>query len=224
MQVRFGPFTLDDATREVRRGSDPVHFSPKAFELLALLLRHGPNAVSKADIHRELWPDTFVSDGNLAVMIAEIRRALGDSARQPAFIRTVSRFGYAFVAATSSASSGHESSLPGPTCYLIQGLERFRLHAGDNIIGRDLSADISIEAIGISRRHAAIDVGAGVVTLRDLLSKNGTFVEDARVTQPVILRDNVEVRRGAVCLQFRCSTLATATQTVEESHGLRGPS
>lgn len=42
--------------------------------LLALLVRRSPNAVSKADIHRELWPDTFVSDGNLAVLIAEIRR------------------------------------------------------------------------------------------------------------------------------------------------------
>ena len=224
MQVTFGAFTFDAAARELRCGDEPVHLPPKAFDLLALLLRHAPNALSKTDIHRELWPETFVSDGNLAVLIAEIRRAVGDSARQPVFIRTVSRFGYAFVGATSSPQFAHESSARGPTCYLVRGLDRYRLHAGENILGRDLRVDVSIDAVGVSRRHAAIEVGDAVVTLRDLSSKNGTFVEGARVTGPVTLRDNVEVRLGAVRLHFRCSTLPTVTQTVEESQDLRGSS
>lgn len=224
MQARFGLFTFDGTTREVRRGGDPVHLSPKAFELLALLLRHCPNAVSKADIHQELWPETFVSDGTLAVLVAEIRRAIGDSARQPAFIRTVNRFGYAFLGA-AAPRSGHASGMSSPTaCWLILGPERFRLHAGENILGRDVSADITVDAVGVSRRHAAIDVGDTLVTLRDLSSKNGTFVEGTRVTAPVTLHDNVEVRLGAVCLQFRRSMMATATQTVDDSQHLRGAS
>lgn len=225
MKIKFGAFTFDGAVREVRCGDESIHLSPKAFDLLALLVRQAPNAVSKADIHRELWSDTFVSDGNLAVMIAEIRRALGDSARQPAFIRTVSRYGYAFGGATAPApGSGHASPASGLTCYLTRGRERFRLHLGDNILGRDLGADVSIDAVGVSRRHAAIEVADAVVTLRDLSSKNGTFVEGMRVTGPVRLRDNVEVRLGAVLLHFRCSTLATVTQMVEESQELRGTS
>ena len=225
MQVRFGGFTFDAATRELRGGDRPVHLPPMAFDLLALLLRHAPNAVSKKDIHAELWPETFVSDGNLAVLIAEIRRAIGDSARQPVFVRTVNRFGYAFVGATSSTQFSQGSSVAhGPTCYLVRRLDRFRLHPGDNVVGRDLNADVSIDAVGVSRRHAVIEVGDAVVTLRDLSSKNGTFVDGARVTKPVTLRDNVEVRLGAVALLFRCSILPTVTQTVDESQDPRGSS
>lgn len=224
MQVRFGAFTFDAGTRELRCGDEPVHLPPRAFDLLALLLRHAPNAMSKTDIHRELWPETYVSDGNLAVLIAEIRRAVGDSAQQQAFIRTVNRFGYAFVGTTSSARLDHGGPARGLACYVVWRLERFRLHPGDNILGRDLSADVSIDAVGVSRQHAAIDVGDAVVTLRDLSSKNGTFVDGARVTKPVALRDNVEVRLGAVRLHFRCSTLPTVTQTVEEPQDLGGAS
>jgi DNA-binding winged helix-turn-helix (wHTH) protein len=59
--------------------------------------------MSKPDIHRQLWPDTFVTDGSLAVLVAEIRAALGDNVRQPVFLRTLHRFGYAFVSTTSPA-------------------------------------------------------------------------------------------------------------------------
>ena len=224
MQVRFGPFVFDAATRELQCADEPVHLSPRAFDLLSLLLRQSPNAVSKAHIHRELWPETFVSDGNLAVLIAEIRRALGDSARQPVFIRTVSRFGYAFLDTTSSPGISRAWPSRGPACYLVRGLERFRLCPGDNVLGRELSADVSIDTVGVSRRHAAIDVGDAAVTIRDLSSKNGTFVEGVRVTTPIALRDNVEIRLGAVRLRFRCSTLPTVTQTVEDSQDRRGSS
>lgn len=223
MQARFGPFTFHEATREVRRGGERVHLSPKAFELLALLLRRQPNAVSKADIHHRLWPDTFVSDGAVAVIVAEIRRALGDSGRQPAFIRTVNRFGYAFVGEiVPRADSG--PGVSGSVAWLIRGHERFRLHSGENILGRDLSADIPIDAVGVSRRHAVIDVGETIATLRDLSSKNGTFLEGVRVTAPVTLLDSMEVRLGGVALQFRHLPLTPSTQTVEDPQTLRGPS
>jgi len=224
MQVRFGPFTLDGATREVRRGGDSIHLSPKAFELLTLLLRHCPNAVSKAELHRELWPETFVSDGNLAVLVAEIRRAIGDSARLPAFIRTVNRFGYAFVGAAEPPSDHGPRPSSAAACCLIRELERFPLQRGENILGRDLNADVAIDGIGVSRRHAAIELSDTVATLRDLSSKNRPFVDGARVTGPVTLLDNVEIRLGAVRLHFRRSTAQTATQTVTEGQDLRGPS
>jgi len=218
VQSKFGAFTFDDATRELRCGDRLVHLSPKAFDLLGVLLRLRPKAISKADLHSELWPDTFVSDSGLAVLVAEIRRALGDSAHRPAFVRTVNRFGYAFVGAGFTADAF-------PTvCSVTWGGESARLKAGENVLGRDPDADVCVDAIGVSRRHAVILVGDDEVTLQDLSSKNGTFADGMRVTSAVPLADNTEIRLGACRLRFRRSTTAAPTQTIQSSLHLRGSS
>jgi DNA-binding winged helix-turn-helix (wHTH) protein/TolB-like protein/Flp pilus assembly protein TadD len=96
MRRQFGGFTLDPATHELRRGEELVHLSPKAIQLLVCLAEDRPKAISKKDLHERLWPETFVSETNLATLIAEIRSALGDDAQKPRFVRTVYAFGYAF--------------------------------------------------------------------------------------------------------------------------------
>jgi TolB-like protein/DNA-binding winged helix-turn-helix (wHTH) protein/Tfp pilus assembly protein PilF len=96
MQVSFGGFVLDFDSRELRRGSDPVRLSPKALQLLQILVAERPKALSKADLQNRLWPDTFVVEKNLANLISEIREALGEDPVDPRFIRTVPRYGYAF--------------------------------------------------------------------------------------------------------------------------------
>ena len=96
MQVSFGKFVLDLDSRELRRGAEPVRLSPKAFQLLEILVANRPKALSKADLQDRLWPDTFVVEKNLANLVSEIRQALGDSPSAPGFIRTVPRYGYAF--------------------------------------------------------------------------------------------------------------------------------
>ena len=96
MQVSFGEFVLDLDSRELRRGAEPVRMSPKAFQLLEILVTNRPKALSKADLQDRLWPDTFVVEKNLANLVSEIRQALGDSPSAPGFIRTVPRYGYAF--------------------------------------------------------------------------------------------------------------------------------
>jgi DNA-binding winged helix-turn-helix (wHTH) protein len=98
MRLRFGDCEFDPDTREVFRGGKPVHVSPKAFALLAALVERRPKAISKDELHKLLWPDTFVSDANLPNLVAELREVLGDDAHQPRIIRTVPRFGYAFRA------------------------------------------------------------------------------------------------------------------------------
>ena len=215
--MRFGAFTFDVTTRQLIRGAEPVHLSPKAFELLGVLVRHRPVAVAKADLHRELWPDTFVSDGSLAVLVAEIRRALGDSANHPVFVRTVNRFGYAFVC--ESEEDGSEAlHLGGGASYsLTWGHERARLKAGRNVVGRDPDADVFIDAVGVSRRHAMIVVSRAAVTLYDLNSKNGTFANGVRVVSPVLLPDSAEIRLGALSLRFHRLWTTAETQTVAAS-------
>ena len=95
MQVSFGEFVLDLDSRELRRALEPVRVSPKAFQLLEILVTNRPKALSKADLQDRLWPDTFVVEKNLANLVSEIRQALGDDPSS-GFIRTVPRYGYAF--------------------------------------------------------------------------------------------------------------------------------
>jgi TolB-like protein/Tfp pilus assembly protein PilF len=101
MQLSFGDFVLDVDSRELRRGSEPVRLSPKAYQLLEILVTSRPKALSKGDLQNRLWPNTFVVEKNLANLVGEIRQALGESPSDPRFIRTVPRYGYAFLEASS---------------------------------------------------------------------------------------------------------------------------
>ena len=96
MQVHFGRFVLDPDTRELLSGDARVPLSPKAFDLLSILVADRPKAISKSDLQERLWPATFVVEKNLANLVSEIRDAIGDDPSDPRFIRTVHRFGYAF--------------------------------------------------------------------------------------------------------------------------------
>src|SRR5262245_28970688 len=96
MAFRFGDLELSPETRLLTRKGQPVPLTPKAFQLLELLVRERPKVISKADIQNALWPDTYVVEANVPNLVAEIRSALGESARQPRFIRTAVGVGYAF--------------------------------------------------------------------------------------------------------------------------------
>jgi len=80
VRLRLGDLTFDGESRQLLRGVEEVHLSPKAFELLKILIDERPRAMSKQELHERLWPDTFVSEVNLASLIAEIRAALGEPA------------------------------------------------------------------------------------------------------------------------------------------------
>ena len=96
MVVRFGDCSFDGETRQLFREEHVVSLSPKAFRLLEHLIREAPRAISKDELHEVLWPHVFVSDGNLARLATEVRQAIGDSAHNPHFVRTVHGFGYSF--------------------------------------------------------------------------------------------------------------------------------
>ena len=105
--VSFGPFTLDTETRQLLRGADrePVHLSPKGFELLCALVETRPRAVAKGELHERLWPSTFVSEATLASLVAEVRDALDERGREARFIRTVHGFGYAFSGSAEESAA-----------------------------------------------------------------------------------------------------------------------
>jgi DNA-binding winged helix-turn-helix (wHTH) protein len=209
MTVSFGDLTLDTDTRQIRRGAVAVHISPKAFELLTALVDARPRALSKADLHERLWPDTYVTESNLAGLVAEIRRAIGDDARTPRFVRTVQRFGYAFAGDLTPGASTSKTTVK---CWLVYGDRHWNLPDGEHVIGRGQEPD-AIDSDTVSRRHARIVVSAGRATIEDLTSKNGTFVGNEPVASERALKDGDEIRLGSVRLTFRATLAGPSTRT-----------
>ncbi|MFQ5817234.1 MAG: transcriptional regulator [Terriglobia bacterium] len=95
---RFGEFRLDPAAGWLRHGEREVELPPKAFQVLGYLIEHRDRLVPKQELIEVLWKDTFVTDDALVQAVTSIRRALGDEAEHPRFIRTKPRAGYQFIA------------------------------------------------------------------------------------------------------------------------------
>jgi DNA-binding winged helix-turn-helix (wHTH) protein len=207
VRVRFPPFTIDSDTRQLSRADrrDPdVHLSPKAFDLLWLLVQHRPKVLEKGVLHARIWPDTFVVDATLNVLIGEIRKAIDDNVREPRFIRTVHGVGYAFCGDARGDTAPQQEAQPMVGWLTWRGTT-FRLEDGDNVIGRAPRCAVFLDEDGVSRRHANIhiDVERRDVTLTDLGSTNGTFVGRTRVTSPVTLQDDDRIKIASVELRLR---------------------
>jgi DNA-binding winged helix-turn-helix (wHTH) protein len=210
--ARFGEFTLNMGTRQLLQQGTEVHLSPKAFDLLAMLVTDRPRALSKGDLLSRLWPDAFVTEGNLFSLVKEIRRALEDDPRRPRFIRTLHRFGYAF-AADASTLSPTPASTASATCWLV-GESQIRLSEGPQVLGRDSDADVWFDRPGVSRRHARIVVTGREAMLEDLGSRNGTWLRGTRITERTLVRDGDELRLGSVKLTFRVRGLEDSTEAI----------
>ena len=211
-RLRFGDCVLDERTRELWRGSEPVHLTAKAYELLRLLIAKRPAAVSKAEIYEALWPSTFVAEVNLSTLMVEVRHAIGDSPRRPRYVRTIHGFGYAFCA-VAVGEAAVEASGRASTCRLIWGEREIALAEGENILGRVPGAVAWIDNSSVSRRHARVVVENGAATLEDLGSKNGTYVGTRRIHGRVALESGCEIRLGTVPMTFRIVTQHGTTRT-----------
>ncbi len=209
MRVTFDRFTFDSEQRTLLDGTQSVHLGPKAFQLLEQLIRHAPRALGKHDLYEQIWPDTFVDESGVAGLINEIRAAIGDTARKRRFIRTVHGFGYSFCGKLEKGAQQAAAIV------VFRGRE-FPLYDGVNVLGRDPSADVQIDDVTVSRRHASITV-AGDVTLQDLESKNGTFIDGVRLTDSTPLADGQTFVLGDVSITFRRSPTAGSTMTVSRS-------
>ena len=218
MRVRFGPFTLDSETRQLVRTGGEIRLSPKAFDVLCILLERRPKVVDKADLHARIWPGTFVVDTNLSILVGEIRRALEDTPHQSRFIRTVHKVGYAFAAeATDVTEGGSRASTDAAAakCWLAWNDRTFILNAGDNIVGRAPYCHVWLDAPGVSRQHARIRIEAAGATavIEDLSSTNGTVVRDSRIDAAVELRDGDVIQVGAAVLTFRMWATSSMKKT-----------
>jgi DNA-binding winged helix-turn-helix (wHTH) protein len=210
---RFGDFTLDINIRQLFAGTSEVHLSPKAFELLTILVSNTTRALSKAELQERLWPATFVEETNLAGLVTEIRKALRDSATNPSYVRTVYGFGYRFVGELAGGADAVPARSRATPC-LVMGGHEMTLIEGANVVGREPGVTIHIDSPGVSRHHARIMVTNGEATIEDLGSKNGTQLNGTRITRPARLADGDQIGLGAVKLTFQSQSSTGPTETV----------
>jgi DNA-binding winged helix-turn-helix (wHTH) protein/tetratricopeptide (TPR) repeat protein len=104
-RYQFGPFLLDGKERLLLRDGQQITLTPKAFDILLLLVENTGHVLTKEEMLTRLWPDTFVEEANLTNNISILRRALGDDSEGQQYIKTVPRLGYRFVAAVNQSQS-----------------------------------------------------------------------------------------------------------------------
>src|SRR3954447_18496684 len=97
LSYEFGPYQFDISKRELTRAGETVTLTRKATEILILLLANAGQVVEKEELLREVWPNTFVEEANLAQHVFTLRKALGDERAVPRYIETVTRRGYRFL-------------------------------------------------------------------------------------------------------------------------------
>ena len=200
LYYEFGPYQLNVNTRLLKRGGETISLTPKAAEILVLLVTRAGQLVEKDELLKEIWPDTFVEEANLSQNIFYLRKALGDDRAGPKYIETVTRRGYRFIAAVSvvEAEENHLSNgvhvnnrpvvavLPFTNVmgdpeveYLVQGIT-------DNIINNlsrisklrvmSRSAVLRYKTKEIDPQQAGKDLGAQVVVVGKINNRPGENV------------------------------------------------
>ena len=210
MRLRFGDCVFDTEMREIVRNEQRRPLPPKALLMLETLLACRPRPMSKQDLQERLWPDTYVIETNLARLVAELRGWIGDDAHEGRFIRTIHRYGYAFV---GEVSEEPEPARAGRLYRLVWQGREIPLGPGDTVLGRDADCEVTLASTTVSRRHARIRVTPEGALIEDLRSKNGTFVGSLRLAAPHRLQDGDEIRIGFARMVFRALPAVGTTQT-----------
>jgi len=102
----FESFRIDPEERVLTQGGTPIPLTPKAFEILIILVQHSERVVLKDDLMKQLWPDSFVEEANLTQNIFMLRKALGESGRSYRYVVTVPGRGYRFATKVTQVSEG----------------------------------------------------------------------------------------------------------------------
>lgn len=218
--ARFGVFDLDLRTGELRKRGLRVHLQEQPFQVLALLVERAGDLVTRDELRNRLWCDeVFVDfDQGLNKAILKIRLALGDSADSPRFVETLERRGYRFIANVDWTDGSRSLGSPAPTrapdviVRLVIGDRTVALADGTHVVGRDPAAPVWIDAPVVSREHARVVVAGGEVTVEDTRSRNGTFVNGARIAGgPQPLNDGDALGIGTVTVRVRILSGRTVT-------------
>jgi DNA-binding winged helix-turn-helix (wHTH) protein len=214
MRYSFADCLLDTTSREFSRNGEEIHLSPKAYELLLLLIEHRPRVMTKQELMNGLWPGTFVVEANLPVLIGELRDALAERTRG-AVIKTHHGIGYSFAAEVeeNKSSSGSRPVIRERIFLVVDG-KRLRLAGGSHQVGREPDCDVFLDHADVSRRHARIIVDVSSVTVEDLDSKNGTLVNGKRLSTSKRLVNGDSITFGTVETIIEIWDAAPSTVTI----------
>ncbi len=152
----FGPFRLDSATGQLRRGDTVVPLAPKAFTVLQHLAMRGGQLVTKDDLLELAWADVHVGDGALKVCIREIRRALNDDSRTPTYIETAHRRGYRFIA---PVTIDLHAAPPAGTAMIASGSAVSVVSVPETHYARNGDVNIAYQVVGSGPRDLVFIMG-----------------------------------------------------------------
>ena len=107
----FDTFRVDAAERILFKENREVQLTPKVFDTLLVLLENANHVLTKKELMRQVWPDSFVEENNLAQNISILRKALGEVQEGEPYIQTVPKRGYRFVGNVSTTGGDEETML-----------------------------------------------------------------------------------------------------------------
>ncbi len=221
MHVRFADCDLDTDSRQLSRGTEEIHLSPKAFELLKVLVENRPRAVPKQELLDRIWPGVFVSDASLARAVSEIRDGIGDHSRSDGFLQTVHGFGYRFasagvvVAGARRRRRAKDRRAGWWAVIASSGWAMASTSSGASRVCRFASTRRRCR-----RHHARVTIAGREATVEDLGSKNGTYVRGVRIEERTRLVAGDDIQIGPIRLVFRVTEgggTATEVWTQESS-------
>lgn len=219
--VRFGLFELDLRTGELRKRGVRIALQDQPFQVLAMLVARPGDLVPREELRAALWPDAvFVDfDHGLNKAVGKIRRALGDLADSPRFVETLERRGYRFMAPVERLEEAGRSQPAGARIAsarlvrLVWNDRAIPLPAGTHFIGREPESAVWVDSSLVSRRHARLMVDDVGLTVEDLGSHNGTFVNGERLAGLRRLVHGDEIRVGSARIVVHDPSEHAATLT-----------
>jgi DNA-binding winged helix-turn-helix (wHTH) protein len=187
LEFSFGPFRLIPAQQLLVEDGKPVSMGARGLELLRVLVEHSGKVVSKDELIACIWPDTCVSESNLKVQIAALRRALGEGRRGERYVATVSGRGYRFVAPVKrqDAFHGQGETAAASEDNLVRGWIR--------LLGRDQIIDALIRELPARRFITNAGPGGIAKTTVALALANllvGGYRNDVCLVELAALRDS----------------------------------
>jgi DNA-binding winged helix-turn-helix (wHTH) protein/TolB-like protein len=197
---RFGPFRYDTGQRLLFRENETVPLAPKVGETLRVLLERHGTVVERAELLREVWPDTTVEEVGLARNISQLRKALGDESEAAVYIETLPKRGYRFIAEVLPAEPDRSSTegaseippsmgrfrhflLAALALCLILGFVYWQFYRPSRYLstGKDIA---SIAVVPFECLSPELDCGAFPHGLNDLLVAHLSQIDRVHVLSP----------------------------------------
>jgi DNA-binding winged helix-turn-helix (wHTH) protein len=193
IEFSFGPFRLIPEQQLLVEDGKQVNVGARVLELLRVLVEHSGKVVSKDELIACIWPDTCVSESNLKVQIAALRRALGEGRRGERYVATVNGRGYRFVAPVKrqDAFHGQGKTAAAPENNLVPGWIRLLGH--DQII-EALTRELPARRCSAMVGPGGIGQTTVAVALANLLL--GGYRDDVCVVDLAALRDSQLAQRA----------------------------